>query len=115
MTTRPRSIAVLLLCLTPIALWAFCFFLIYGAETLACVPTVAAPRTALQVVTIFASAAIAGGAAVFAVRRLRLKADRDEARSFLAKTSVELAGLAALATLWMVFATVTISLCAALS
>ena len=112
MTKRTRSIRVLLLCLTPITLWAFCFFLIYGAETLACVPTVAAPRTAIRVVPMVASAAIIAGAVVFAARRLRRKGDKNEAESFLAKASLDLAGLAALATVWIVLVTGMISLCA---
>lgn len=112
MTKRVRSIRVLLLCLTPITLWAFCFFLIYGAETLACVLPIAAPRTAIWAMPMVASTAIAAGAVVFSARRLRLKGDWDEAQSFLAKTSVELAGLAALATIWIVLATATIPRCA---
>lgn len=111
MTMRARSTRILLLCLTPITLWALCFFVIYGAQTLACVLPMAAPRTAIWVVPMVASAAITAGVA-FAARRLRLKGGRDEAQHFLAKTSVELAGLAALAMIWMVLAIATMPLCA---
>ena len=112
MTTRVRSIRVLLFCFAPITLWAFCFFLIYGAETIACVPTVSVPRMAIWVLPIVASSAIAAGAVMLAARRVRLKRNGDGAEGFLAEASVGLAGLAALATIWIVFATAMIPPCA---
>lgn len=111
MTMHARSFRVLLLCLIPITLWTFCFFLIYGAETLACVLPSAAPHTAFWIAPI-ASAAIALGAVVFASRRLQLNRDKDYAEGFLAKASVELAGLAALATIWIELASAAIPQCA---
>lgn len=113
MTTRTLSIRVFLRCLVPITLWAFSFFLIYAAQTLACVLPTGAPRMGIWVAPMVVSAMVALGAGVFAVRRSRLEDDRDEARSFLAKTTMELAGLAMLATIWIVLAGATMSACVA--
>jgi hypothetical protein len=109
---RARSIRLFLLCLTPITLWLFWFFLLYGAQTLACVPPIGAPRTPTWVALTVTSVAIAAVTAVFAVRRARLTSERDEVIRFLAKTGVDLAGLAALATGWIILVASTIPWCA---
>jgi hypothetical protein len=109
-TPPARSLRALLDCLAPITLWILGFFVIYGVETLACMPSIAPPRGVIVVATGLTVLVIVVGA-VAGVRRARSNGERDECRSFLFNTTAELANLALLATIWIGLASVMISPC----
>ena len=110
MTVRASSIGALLLCLAPVALWSGWFFLVYGAETLFCIPPATGAIPTFWV-TVLASAFVVATVTVFA-RRLQPRGVQSDAASFVSNATIELAGLAVVATVWVVLAAAIIPLCA---
>jgi hypothetical protein len=118
MASESRSVRKFLLCVAGPTLWAIYLFTLYGASTLVCgrpadpagdpFPTITALATAL---------AMAGLLALMGQSSWRRKRGGEEggteASSFLARASVTLAALAALAVIWLALAAAIVPPCRA--
>jgi hypothetical protein len=111
MTKRTRSLALLLFAMIGPALWAAYLFLVYAAQTLACLPPFGLAGGRLVAIATFVSAAIVLGILALAAWRAKRRGG-DDAATFTFAMSYELIALAAIGMVWIALATALIPLCA---